>query len=238
MTEATKIPNVQDMTERHNLPAGSFSSWLRHTRSMLIKENGAEVNCGECRACCRSSYFIHIRPEETKTLALINNKLLIAAPGLPKGNVLLGYYKNGCCPMFIDDKCSIYEHRPLTCRNYDCRIFTAAGIDAGGDDKALINQQIKYWKFSYPTTHDYDQHSAVKAAASFLQEHPECFTAGVAPNNPSQLAIIAIKSYEVFLKYNDKSCKTSRFSPNTKAVKAIIRANKKFEARCANFLHR
>ena len=53
---------------------------------------------------------------------------------MPKGNMLLGYDENGHCPMLIDDKCSIYEHRPITCRSYDCRIFPAAGIVAGDDD--------------------------------------------------------------------------------------------------------
>ena len=27
--------------------------------------------------------------------------------------------------------CSIYPHRPETCRTYDCRVFTAAGMNAG-----------------------------------------------------------------------------------------------------------
>ncbi|MFA6001077.1 MAG: hypothetical protein WC828_03075 [Thermoleophilia bacterium] len=42
---------------------------------------------------------------------------------------------DGCCPMLIDGGCSIYEHRPLTCRIYDSRVFAAAGIVAGGDDR-------------------------------------------------------------------------------------------------------
>ena len=132
---------LRDMAEQQDLPAGEFSSWLRRTRSALVEESGADVPCGECNACCRSSYFIHIRPEETRTLSRIPKKLLFPAPGLPKGNVLLGYDEHGRCPMLIDDKCSIYEHRPQTCRNYDCRIFSAAGIAAGDDDKALITQR-------------------------------------------------------------------------------------------------
>ena len=231
MSNDTKLPGVEDMTEQQDLPAGCFSSWLRRTRSALVKENGADVPCGECKACCTSSYFIHIRPEETRTLTRIRRKLLFAAPGLPKGNVLLGYDENGRCPMLIDDKCSIYEHRPLTCRNYDCRIFTAAGIAAGDDDKALITQRVRRWKFSYPTQRDRDQHSAVQAAAKFLREHAECFPAGVVPSNSTQLAILAIKVYDVFLKYNDESGKTGRVSPDIEVAKAIMEANENFEAR-------
>jgi uncharacterized protein len=133
--------------------------------------------------------------------------------------------------MLIDDKCSIYEHRPLTCRNYDCRIFTAAGITAGDDDKALITQRIRRWKFSYPTKRDRGQHLAVQVAAMFLRERADCFPAGVIPSNSTQLAILAIKVYNVFLKYNDESCKIGRVSPDIEVVKAMMEANKKFEAR-------
>jgi len=219
------------MTEQQNLPAGSFSSWLRRTRSAQVKENGVDVPCGECNACCRSSYFIHIRPEETQTLTRIPGKLLSSAPGLPEGNVLLGYDENGRCPMLIDDKCSIYEHRPLTCRNYDCRIFPAAGIAAGDDDKALITRRIQRWKFSYPTERDRKQHSAVQAAATFLRERAECFPAGAVPSNSTQLAVLAIKVYDVFLKYNDGSVKTGRVSPDLEVAKAVMEANEKFDAR-------
>lgn len=217
---------LEDMTEQQGLPAGCFSSWLRRTRYALIKENGADVPCGECNACCRSSYFIHIRPEETQTLARIPKKLLFAAPLMPKGNMLLGYNKKGCCPMLIDDKCSIYEHRSLTCRNYDCRIFSATGMTAGEDDKVLINRHIQRWKFSYPTKRDLNQHLAVQAAARFLQERAECFPAGVLPRNPTQLAILAIKVYDIFLEYNGES------REDHEIAKAVMEAYERFEARC------
>lgn len=133
--------------------------------------------------------------------------------------------------MLVDGKCSIYEHRPITCRNYDCRIFPAAGIAAGEADKALINEQIQRWKFSYPTQKDRNQNSAVKAAAKFLQEHAECFPAGAAPSNPSQLAILAIKVYDVFLKYISESGKAKRKPSDLEIAKAIVAANEKFEDR-------
>jgi Fe-S-cluster containining protein len=224
-------PGAEDIPKQHDLPAGCFSSWLRRTRSTLVKENGVYVPCGECRACCTSSYFIHIRPEEKETKARINKKLLFPAPVLPKGNVLLGYVKNGCCPMLINDRCSIYEHRPLTCRSYDCRIFTAAGIAAGDADKALINQRVKRWKFSYPTRLDRDQHAAVQAAAKFIQERAECFPGGAVPTNLSQLAILALKVYKVFLRRDDDSGKTGQMPPDSEVAKAVMEANERFEAR-------
>jgi Fe-S-cluster containining protein len=235
MMNETKLLSSADTAKQQDLPAGNFSTWLRRTRSMIIKEMGVDVNCGECNGCCTSSYFIHIRPEETQTLSHINKKLLFAAPGLPKGNVLLGYDKNGCCPMYIENKCSIYEYRPLTYRNYDCRIFTAAGVAAGGEEKAVINRRILNWKFSYLTEHEHDQHSAVKAAAVFLQERSECFPAGKVPTNQSQLAVLAIKVYGVFLKHKDVSIRARHVSSDIKVAKAIMKANEKFEAKAAKF---
>lgn len=231
MCNDTKQLIFIDMPEQQNLPAGRFSSWLRLIRSAHLKETGIDVPCGECNACCRSSYFIHIKPEETETLARITKKLLFPVPGLAKGNVLLGYDENGRCPMLIDSKCSIYENRPITCHNYDCRIFPAAGIAAGDNDKALITQRIQCWKFSYPTSRDLNQHSAIQAAAKFLQKCAECFPAGAVSGNSTQLAILAIKVYDVFLKYISESGKTKRMHPDLEIAKAIMAANEKFEAR-------
>ena len=224
MSKDKTLPGEENITRQQDLPAGCFSSWLRRTRSALVKENGAEVPCGDCIACCMSSYFIHIRPEEKLTIARINKKLLFPAPGLPKGNVLLGYDENGCCPMLIDGRCSIYEHRSLTCRSYDCRIFTAAGIAAGEKDKALVNQRIRQWKFSYPTRLDRDLHAAVSAAAAFLRERARMLPGGAVPTNPSQIAILALKGYKVFLRRDD-------MPPDNEVAKAIMEANERFEAR-------
>ena len=74
-----------------DLPTEAYSAWLRSTREAQQTGAGANVPCGECRACCTSAYFIHIAPEETATLARIPKRLTFRAPGLPKGHVLLGY---------------------------------------------------------------------------------------------------------------------------------------------------
>jgi Fe-S-cluster containining protein len=172
---------------------------LRRARDALLTDGGTDVDCGECVGCCTSSYFIHIRPEEGDVLSRIAKDIPVAAPGLPKGHVLLGYDKKGICPMLVEGTCSIYEHRPLTCRQYDCRIFAAAGIAAGGDDKARINEPVRRWRFSYPTKGDCDEHQAVQAAATFIRGHAECFPGGRTPSDPSQLAILALKAYRVFI---------------------------------------
>jgi hypothetical protein len=123
------------------------------------------------------------------------------------------------------------EYRPLTCRSYDCRIFPAAGIVAGDENKNLITQRIRRWKFSYPTKRDRDEHSAVRSAALFLRKHAQCFPGGVVPSNSANLASLAIKVYNDFLENNDKSHKGRRVSRNLEIAKAVMEANEKFETK-------
>lgn len=180
------------------LPAGEFSTWLHATRDALAAGGGADVPCGECTACCRSSYFIHVEPDERAALAAIPEALLFPAPGRADGHRVLGFDEDGCCPMLVDDRCSIYADRPRTCRSYDCRVFAAADILAGANDKAPVAERAMRWRFSFPTEQDGAEHAAVKSAAMFLREHAEHF-AGEGIDNPSRLALLAIKAHEVFL---------------------------------------
>ncbi len=182
------------------LPAGEFSTWLSGLQGALRSERSSEVACGDCTACCTSGQFIHVAPDETDALAHIPSKLLFRAPGLPIGHMLMGYDTNGHCPMFKDGKCSIYQHRPRTCRTYDCRIFPATGIELDDADKPAIARQARRWKFNFPTENDLVLHSAVSAAGSFLAAHPDCFPSGTAPRNPIEIAVIAIEIHEVFLR--------------------------------------
>ena len=205
-----------------------FALWLRRTRQALKTKKATAVPCGDCRACCTSAYFIHIGPDESDTLARIPPQLLFVAPGLPKGHVLLGYDKNGHCPMFINNACSIYAHRPQTCRTYDCRVFPATGLQAGGD-KPLISQQAGRWQFTFSTTQDHQQFQALQAAATFLQVHAEQFPLGFLPRHPTQQAVVALKVYDVFLHRINTPEANASPAQTEKVVEAIIRAYTKFE---------
>jgi Fe-S-cluster containining protein len=154
----------------HDLDAGDFSSWLAGMRAALRGERDADVPCDGCTACCTSSQFVHIGPDETDTLAHIPPELLFPAPLLAPGHVVLGYDERGHCPMLVDGRCSIYEHRPRTCRTYDCRVFVAAGVapDEGDPAKAAIAQRASRWRFTYRTDSDRRQHDAVRAAAAVV----------------------------------------------------------------------
>jgi len=184
------VGDMSDEEEEENLPAGDFSAWLRAMLAALRDEAAADVPCGGCTACCTASQFVHIEPGETDTLAHIPPELLFPAPGRPRGHVLLGYDEQGHCPMLVEGQCSIYEHRPRTCRAYDCRIFAAAGLDVDADDdrKAPIARRARRWRFALPTDDDRRRHAAVRAAAR-----------SVRATSVTQLAVRAVESHEQFL---------------------------------------
>lgn len=213
------------MSEQQELSAGRFSEWLDATRKALADNSGIDVPCGDCTGCCRSAYFIHIQPGESDTLAHIPDELLFPAPGLPEGNVLMGYDEQGHCPMLKNNACSIYEHRPQTCRSYDCRIFPATGIQLSGKDKTPISQQVQQWKFNTSNPEAIKHLKAVKKAAAFLQNKSPLFEADALPRNSTQLAIMAIKVYDLFLEQSEAS------DDDVKMAEAIVKAWKNFENR-------
>jgi Fe-S-cluster containining protein len=179
------------------LPAGNFSSWLRAMRAALAGTSGMDVACGDCRGCCTSAYFIKVRAHEVDALRHIPAEQLVDSPREP-GTRLMGFDAAGHCPMFVGGNCSIYPHRPQTCRTYDCRVFTAAGMTAG-EHRHTINQRIARWRFEYADDTGRAEHRAVTAAANFLRQHPVRFPSGNIPSLPGDIAVLALKAYAVFL---------------------------------------
>jgi len=167
-------------------PAGSFSAWVTDMRAALRGDRDMDVPCEGCTACCTSSQFVHVAPDEADTLAHIPRRLLFPAPGMPRGHLLLGYDEHGQCPMLIDGRCSIYEHRPRTCRTYDCRIFAATGIDIDEDDdtKVGVGARAREWRFDYSTDRDRVLHDAVHAAVGFVRDRDK---------NATESAVLAIR---------------------------------------------
>lgn len=180
----TNNPNAVEPQD--DLPAGDFSTWLGEMQRALRGAGQSLVPCGDCTACCTSAQFVHIGPDETESLKHIPQELLFPAPGLPAGHLVLGYDKRGHCPMLKNGKCSIYAHRPRTCRTYDCRIFAATGVDQRGE-KPLIARQASRWKFSFAEERDLRQKSALEAAAKELQSR------GTQNLSPAQLAVQAVE---------------------------------------------
>jgi Fe-S-cluster containining protein len=146
---------IQQETEG-TVDAGRFSEWLDDLR----RRSEMDVPCGSCTACCRSSQFVHIEPDETEALARVPAPLRFPAPGLPKGHVVLGYDEHGHCPMLVDGACAIYEHRPRACRSYDCRVFAASGVTPDASQPAIA-ARVARWRFDVDEQQRWD---AVRAA--------------------------------------------------------------------------
>jgi hypothetical protein len=179
------------------LDAGPFAAWLRSMQGALAGTHGSDVPCGSCTACCTSSQFVHIGPDETDSLAHIPAELLFPAPGWPPGHVLVGYDERGHCPMLVEGRCSIYAHRPVTCRTYDCRVLPAAGLTADG--QPAIDRQVRRWRFSHPSEDDRARHEAVRAAARFVHDHPEVLPAPDVARRPTPRAVLAVELHELFV---------------------------------------
>jgi Fe-S-cluster containining protein len=175
--------------------AGPFGAWLRRMHRSLKGDEGMDVPCGECVGCCVSGYSVQLRPEDQRARTQIPAELLVSPPGFPAGHLTLQPRPDGTCPMLDAGRCTIYQVRPQTCRDYDCRIFTAAGIEAG---KPVIDKRVREWRFSYPTDTDRLEHEAVRTAAAFILEQRNSFSVRV-PTAPMGIAVFAIKAYSVFL---------------------------------------
>jgi uncharacterized protein len=180
------------------LPAGNFSEWLRAMRKALSGTEGMDVACGDCVGCCTSSYYIKIRPHEIETRNAVGEQHLEPAPNAPSGTMLMGFDAQGHCKMFRGGGCTIYQHRPDTCRTYDCRVYAAAGTTPG-PEKAVISERVARWRFDFPREEDRADHRAVTAAAQFMRRHPVRFPGGRIPSRPNEIAVLAVKSYPVFL---------------------------------------
>lgn len=115
---------IKKSRELPEAPAGEFSQWLRHTRNARqARDIGANVPCYGCTACCRSSVFIHIRADETRSLKRIPEQLLLPVPGLAKGHRLMGYDEKGHCPRLVNDRLRL----PHFCRNWSHARRKSAG---------------------------------------------------------------------------------------------------------------
>jgi uncharacterized protein len=209
-----------ECSDEQTLMAGEFSSWAVGMQAAILGQGDSDVPCGGCTACCTSSQFVHISPDETDALSHIPADLVFPAPRLPLGHVLLGYDEQGHCPMLVDDQCSIYEHRPRTCRTYDCRILPAAGLE-GEDDTSMIAQRARRWLFSYPTPADEIEHDAVRAAASFLAEHREEIPS-IVPDSAIQRTVLAVQIHHAFVCHDEVTGLAVVVDPDPDAVRTEV----------------
>ncbi len=204
-----------------HINAGSFGLWLKQARDALRGNGGMDVPCGECVGCCTSSYSILLRPHDT-ALDIVPVQFLSGVRGMAYPHAKMNPLENGHCPMFKAGCCSIYSMRPQTCLDYDCRIFAAAGIDAG-ETRPIINKRINEWQFDYASAEDRDAHEAIKAAAAFITKHTKSFPTEHAFTNPSAIAVLSIKVYELFVGL-------VHIQDEVSFITRIIEASRKFDA--------
>jgi hypothetical protein len=203
--------------------AGRFGDWLERMRCSLWGDGGMDVPCGDCTGCCISGYSLQVRPTDVAARARIPPELLASSPGFGAGELTLPARPDGTCQMLRAGRCSIYADRPLTCLDYDCRVFAAAGIDAGGPDKAAINQRVRAWRFSYANDDERRTHDAVRATARFIREHPQAFAAlGMpVPRGPMGIAVLAVKGFAAFKGAADST------SDEVALARAVVEASKR-----------
>ena len=212
----------KDIQPPDRIDAGSFGTWLQQARAALRSNTGMNVPCGDCVGCCTSGYSILLRPHDA-ALDMVPVKFLSSVPGMRYPHAKMNPLPNGHCPMFENGKCSIYSSRPQTCLDYDCRVFTAAGIDAG-PSRQVINQRINAWQFSYASEQEHIAHRAIQAAATYISTHAQHFPASLNATSPSAVAVLAIKVYELFI---DDDPGTMN---NTAAVTRVMDAVRTFDA--------
>jgi Fe-S-cluster containining protein len=187
-----------DMTTDGDLDAGEFSSWLGQLRNALAGHGDSDVPCSGCTACCTSSQFVHIEPDEADTLAHIPPEVLFPAPGHPEGHRLLGYDERGHCPMLGDSGCSIYEHRPRTCRVYDCRIFPATGVEVEEPSKDAVARRARRWRFTFASPDAAIRRDAVRTAALYLEAHADELPGDGRPLAETPRAVMAVELLDLF----------------------------------------
>lgn len=179
-----------------SVDAGPFGEWLAGALASLRGTAGTQVPCGDCVGCCVSSYHIPLRAQDAAAIERIPSRHLVQSRS---GQLHIQYRADGLCPMLGEGRCTIYANRPQTCRDYDCRFFAAAGIDAGGPERSVINTRVRQWRFTYPTVADRHAHDAVLAAAALLQHGSQHFPPGFAPTRPTGIAVLAVKAHGVFM---------------------------------------
>jgi Fe-S-cluster containining protein len=81
-------------------------------------EEFSDVPCGTCTLCCRV-FTPHLTPTE-----ISSGKYPLGLSNGDDNDPVVTMFRDpetGGCGMFKDGKCSIYEDRPVACRQFDCR---------------------------------------------------------------------------------------------------------------------
>jgi uncharacterized protein len=210
-------------TPSGSVPAGDFDTWLESALTSLRRRTSLAVPCGDCRGCCSSGHFVHVGADEQDALAAIPRNVQFRAPGLPQGNIVIGFAGDGHCPMLAARECSIYERRPQTCRTFDCRVLAAARLLEEGRWSERINLRVRAWRFTYASEESVQRHDAVARAAGFIKSNASFFPGRRVPTRSLDIAVLAVKVHEVF-------ARSSFGTPPAELATAVVESSRRFES--------
>lgn len=93
--------------------------------SVNTDEPVADVPCGTCTKCCEI-LAPFLTPEEMSSglypISLVQPDIAMIRENPNVGPLVTMFKSNkGGCSMFVDNKCSIYDNRPIACKQFDCR---------------------------------------------------------------------------------------------------------------------
>jgi hypothetical protein len=88
--------------------------------------------------------------------------------------------------------------------------------------RRAIARQVRRWQFGFPTRADRTRHDAVRAAATFLDEHADLLPDGAVPTNATQRAVLAIELHDAFLERNDATGETTVVDPDPDVVRVEL----------------
>ncbi|MEO8315259.1 MAG: YkgJ family cysteine cluster protein [Pseudomonadota bacterium] len=185
------------MSSTDVIEAGPFGEWLAAMRAVLRGEQSADVPCGDCVGCCISSYPIPLRPTDGVALETVPSQYLHLPADSAGGLARMGFREDGSCPMLCAGKCSIYSDRPQTCRDYDCRIYAAAGLLPDGA-RPVIQERVLAWRFAFGSADEQAAAEAVQRAARFISSNSALFPAGMRAGSATAVAVLAVKTQALF----------------------------------------
>lgn len=166
-------------------------------RAVLRGDAEADVPCDGCVGCCVSAYPVPLRPGvDQAALEQVPARYLSLPAG--GGMARMNPRDDGTCPMLEAGKCRIYAQRPQTCRDYDCRIYTAAGLLPDGG-RPVIRERVLEWQFDQEDEEARQAAQAVRRAASFIVGQAALFPSAVRAHSAAAAAVLAIKTYDRFL---------------------------------------
>lgn len=172
----------------------SVSQWVDDFTRHISEHEGIDVPCGDCAACCESSMFILLRPEDSAAKRAIPSELRFVAPGMPEGFEVMGYDQDGRCPMHRRG-CTIYAERPLTCRQFDCRVFPVTETTADEQSMQSIYRASQRMQFLPQTGEDQRLIQRLSRIAQVLHDDAKSSTSTM-PRHSSSRASMAIEVHE------------------------------------------